>query len=526
MKKPLLFIFIIFLTGKATAQLTYKDVAPIFYKNCTSCHNEFGHGFALMNYTQTALYAPMIEGALNDNIMPPWSPDSTYSRFLHERYISQADKTKILDWITGGALAGDTTKAPAPPVYTKYQISATPDLELSIPTFTSNASTDDSYVCFSLPTGLTQDRIIKAFEIVAGNPAIVHHVIANVDTIGNTTDDLSGNCYNISGDFSIGGFAPGAPPCIFPSRAPLKMGIRIKKGSKIVLQVHYPAGSAGQKDNTKIRIYFYPLGATGVRPVIVSTPLQNWLLNIPANTVKTFTAKYPADISNPNTLPANLSVFAAFPHSHKVATSILNCAYKGTDTIPLIRIKEWDFNWQGYYTYRRLVKVPAGYRLFSSHVYDNTTNNPHNPNNPPQDVKAGTSTGDEMLFDSFQYLLYQPGDENLNIDSIIALDPLTNLTEQTDAPFRIYAYPNPFQDKVQIGYVLEKPARVSIEIYSLFGGLVKRIEAGQQTAGQHELTWDAKSASGIRLATGTYLYIVKTGTQQSYGKLQLISGNN
>lgn len=520
MKKKLLFILVSIASAQLSAQLTYKDVAPIFFKNCTSCHNEFGHGTPFLNYTQTSTYALSIEDKLNDNEMPPWSPDSTYTRFLHERYISKAEKDLILDWIAGGAAKGDTTKAPTPPVYTKYQINATPDLELSIPTFTSNASTDDSYVCFSLPSGLTQDRIVRAFEIVAGNPSIVHHVIVNVDTLATTTDDLSGHCYNITGDFSLGGFAPGAPPTIFPSRAPLKMGIKIKKGSKIVLQIHYPVGSAGEKDNTKIRIYFYPLGTTGIRPVVVATPLQNWSLNIPANTVKTFTASYPPVGSLPN-----LSVFATFPHSHKLATTIVNCAYKGNDTIPLIRIKQWDFNWQGYYTYRKLVKIPAGYKLFSSHVYDNTTNNPNN-SVPPVDVKAGTSTGDEMLFDSFQYLAYQAGDENINIDSIIALDPLTSIGEQVEPPFKTYAYPNPFQNKVQIGYVLDKASRVTVEIYSMYGGLVKRLETGLETAGQHEITWDAKSNNAIGLANGTYIYVIKTDTQQSYGKLNLLSGAN
>jgi hypothetical protein len=519
MKKTLLFLVLLFIMGPTVAQPFYSDVASIFYKNCTNCHNEFGHGPSFMNYTLTANFSGGIEHALTENEMPPWSPDSSYTRFVHERYISQTDKAKILEWITNGSAKGDTTLAPKPPIYTKYQINATPDLELSIPTFTSNASTDDSYVCFSLPTGLTQDRIIKAFEIVAGNPAIVHHVIVDVDTLGTTTDDLSGKCYTITGDFSIGGFAPGAPPTIFPSRAPLKMGIRIKKGSKIVLQVHYPLGSAGQKDNTKIRLYFYPVGTTGIRPVFVSTPLQNWSLNIPANTVKTFTALYPPS----GTLPVALSVFGTFPHSHKLATSIVNYAYKTTDTIPLIRIKEWDFDWQGYYTYRKLRKIPAGYKLFSSHVFDNTTNNPNNPSNPPVNVIAGTSTTDEMLFDSFQYLIYQPGDELINVDSLIAIDPITNsIGEQTNAPFKTYAYPNPFQHKVNIGYVLESASTVTIEIYSIYGGLVNRIETGLQTSGQHEVMWDAKSNTGTGLANGTYLYVVKTNTQQSFGKLNLI----
>lgn len=524
MKKLFPLLLVACLIGKLKAQSTYKDVAPIFYKNCTSCHNGFGHGPSMLNYTETAGLTASIEDELKTGGMPPWSPDSTYKHFTGERFISDADKNKILTWISEGANKGDTTLAPKPPVYTKYQINVTPDLELQIPTFTSNASADDSYVCFSLPSGLTQDRILKAFEIVAGNPDIVHHVIVNVDTTGTTTDDLSGKCYSITGDFSIGGIAPGAPPTIFPNTGSTKMGIRIKKGSKIVLQIHYPVGTAGQTDQTKIRLYFYPVGTTGVRPVFVTAPLQNWTLNIPANTVKTFTAKYPTDIANPNTLPVALSLFATFPHSHKLATTIVNYAYKAPDTIPLIRIPMWDFNWQGYYTYKKLVNVPAGYRLFSSHVYDNTTNNPNNPN--PKDTKAGTSTADEMLFDSYMYLYYQPGDEKLNIDSLLSNDPLvTSISEQINAPFRTYAYPNPFQDKVQIGYHLGKSSRVSIEIYSIYGGLIKRIERGIETEGQHEITWDGTSATGNRLAQGTYMYVVRTETEQSYGKLTL-TGND
>ena len=523
MRKLLLILLVACLYGKLNAQLTYKDVAPIFYKNCTSCHNGFGHGPSFLTYTQTANYAMAIETELNEGTMPPWSPDSTYTHFSGERFISSADKNKILDWITNGTAKGDTTLAPKPPVYTQYQINATPDLELQIPTFTSNASAEDSYVCFSLPSGLTQDRILKAFEIVAGNPEIVHHVIVNIDTAATTTNDLSGKCYNITGDFSIGGIAPGAPPTIFPNTGAVKMGIRIKKGSKVVLQIHYPAGTSGLTDQTKIRFYFYPIGTTGVRPVYVATPLQNWLLNIPANTVKTFTAKYPGDLANPSTLPFALSMFATFPHSHKLATTIVNNAFKGSDTIPLVRIKQWDFNWQGYYTYKKLVKVPAGYRLFSSHVYDNTTNNPNN-STPPKDVKAGTSTGDEMLFDSYMYLVYQAGDEHLNIDSIISKDPLvTYIGEQANTSFKTYAYPNPFQNKVQIGYQLEKASHVTIEIYNIYGGLVKRIERGVETEGRHEVTWDGKSAAGNGLAQGTYLYVVRNETQQGFGKIMLIS---
>ncbi|HMT28899.1 MAG TPA: hypothetical protein PKD91_06440 [Bacteroidia bacterium] len=146
----LVFVFFFSFTE---AQIEYKDVAGIFFSRCTSCHHDGGAGpFPLMTYTDTEQESGDIFDALTDGTMPPWSPDTTYTRFLHERIITLAEKTAILNWINNGTPAGDTTLAPAPPVYTNYQLYGTPSMELQIPTFTSNATTQDSYVCFSLPT--------------------------------------------------------------------------------------------------------------------------------------------------------------------------------------------------------------------------------------------------------------------------------------------------------------------------------------------------------------------------------------
>lgn len=525
MKTFLLSLFIVFITGVATAQAVYSDVAGIFYSRCTGCHHENQHPPSLMTYSKVNALSATIDAYLTSGYMPPWSPDTTYSRFAHERLISTSEKNAILNWIASGSLAGDTTLAPAQPTYPQYQLYGTPDLEIQIPTFTSNATLDDSYVCFSIPIGLTQNRIVRAYEIVAGNPSIVHHVIVNIDTLATTSSDLSGSCYTPAGDFGLGGFAPGAPPTVFPSSGPLKMGITIKAGSKIVLQLHYPLGTAGQQDSTKIRLYFYPIGTTGVRPVYVTTQLQNWAFVIPANTVKTYTAKYPSGAA---TLTYSMSVLATFPHSHKIATFIENYAYAGVDTIPLIRINNWNFNWQGYYTFRNLVKVPNGYKLFSRHIYDNTSANPNNPSSPPINVVVGTSTNDEMLFDSFQWLLYQPGDELINIDSLLASDPLINGINESDAVIsnnlRTYAYPNPFENTVRIVYTLEQPVKASIDVYSIYGNHVHTLQNMDETSGLHEIIWDGKNNSGVKLASGSYVYVIHAGNKQCYGKLTLISG--
>lgn len=480
--------FSVFNLNSQTSAPTYPDVASIFYSSCTGCHNQNNSHANFLSYSGILPHTGSITAYLNTGYMPPWSPDTTYSRFCNERTITAANKNAILNWIAGGALPGDTTLAPAAPTYTQYQLKGTPDLELQIPTFSSNAGATDAYNCFSLPTGLPQDRILRAFEIIAGDHDLVHHVVVNVDTTGTTTNDLSGACFNISGQFSIGAYAPGAPPTVFPSTGSMKMGIRIKAGSNIVMQIHYPPGTIGTADSTRIRLYFYPIGETGVRPVFVTTPLQNWSLNIPANTVQTFTAKYPAGTA---TLPAALSAFAIFPHSHNLATVIENYAYTSTDTIPLIRINNWNFNWQGFYTFRYMPKIPAGYKLFARHIFDNTSSNPQNPNNPPVNVVAGTGTNDEMLFDGLQFLYYQTGDELVNLDSLFAFDPLvTSISPAFKGNnFSSKAFPNPFINDVNVEYTLPVSSNVTIDIYSMKGVKVKSLLGGWQNAGTYNLKW-------------------------------------
>lgn len=523
MKKLLSFIAIAFISGTSVAQVYYKDVAGIFYARCTSCHNQYGHAQSMLNYSQTAPWTASIQADLISGKMPAWTPDTNYTRFLHENLITSAEKTSILNWISGGALPGDTTLAPPAPNYSRYKLNGVPDAVVQIPTFTSNASSSDSYVCFALPLGLTQDRILRAYEVVAGDPTIVHHVIANIDTTGGSSNNLAGNCYTAPGQYSIGGYAPGSPPTVFPGVSPLKIGIRVKAGSQIILQIHYPKGTAGKVDSTKIRLYYYPVGTTGVRPVYVKTPLQNWSMVMPANQVTTYAAHYPS--SGNVTTP--LSVFATFPHSHKVCTSIINYAVSTTDTVPLIRINKWDFNQQGYYTFRYMPKITTTHKFLSSHVYDNTTNNPNNPFSPPQTIYAGTNTTDEMLFDSFEWLTYQSGDELIDVGSLLANDSLlTSVNQNTISPsiaFRVYAFPNPFQNSVRIGYVSDKPTQTSVEIYTMYGVLVKTLLNSFETGGIHEVTWDGKNNNGVSLPGGVYFYVVRTGDKQLSGKLSLLA---
>lgn len=514
-KLPLLCLLLFALDQKA--QVYYENIAQIFYNRCTSCHNQYGH-FPLLTYTDAKNNAVNILAALQSGYMPPWPPDTTYTRFIHERMITNQEKNDIINWINGGTQYLDTTLAPPAPVYTRNKLSGTPSLVLQMPTYTSTASNADKYICVSLPTGLAQDEILRAYEIVPGDPHLVHHVVVTVDTMGTSTSDYSGFCYQQPGDFTLGAFAPGEEPVVLPGVAPLKLGMRIKAGSRIVMQLHYPKGTIGQVDSTQIRLFFYPQGSAGIRQVYASTPLQNWSMSIPANTVATYTAQYPGGTT---TLSAPISIYSIFPHSHLICSSLYNWASQGSNVIPLVRINKWDFNWQGYYTFHNMVQIPAGYKLRASHTFDNTTNNPNNPN--PVTVVDGFDTEDEMLFDGIMYTLYQAGDENINIDTLLMNDSLfaTGIQAHSGVSVaQVSAYPNPFQDRVTIGYALDRAAFVTVLVYNAYGQEVAQLYSGYQMPGWRTHEWDTKH-SRVAVAPGMYVYKVLVDNKVHTGKLIL-----
>ena len=522
-KLQITFALSLALSSLLHAQVIYKDVAPIFYSRCSSCHH-IGSQYPPLNfYSSISNSTGSIQNDLITGKMPPWPEDTTYVRFNHERIITQSEKTKILNWITAGAPYGttlaDTALAPPAPVYPNTKLNGTPDLILTVPSYTSIATSSDKYICFSIPTGLTQDRILKAYEIIPNNAAIIHHAVINVDTAGTTTSDLSGSCYTQGGDFNIGDYAPGSSPIIFPSSSSVKFGVRIKLGSKFVVQIHYPAGSAGQVDNTQIRLFFYPVGTTNVRPIYATTPIQDWTFSISANTTKTVTATYP---TGTGTLPIDISAYSIFPHSHKICSSIINYASNGTTTIPMSRINNWDFNWQGFYVYPNLKKIPAGYKLYGKHVFNNTTSNPNNPT--PALVTAGTSTSNEMVFDGLMWTYYMPGDELIDIAGMLDNDPLllpTSIKTIEKSVEGISTYPNPFTDKITISYDLLTTQYTKLSITNTIGQEVAVLTFGTEGVGKHSYEWDGRNTNGSVMIPGVYIYKLQIGSVSYSGKIIL-----
>lgn len=521
MKKLLLLALGALFTWNASLAQTptwCEDVAPIVYKKCTSCHNPTGIGpMSFMSYSAAFPYASWMSAEVAARRMPPWPPDTSYRRYVHDykRILTQAELNTIVNWANNGAPEGDTTKAPTPPVYTSKLTLGTPDLKLQIPTYKSKAVADDDYVCFSIPSGLLNRRTVKAVEILPGNPAIVHHCLIFIDTMGTYATDTSGKCGGpTTNAVLLGSYEPGGSPTIFPDDGNTnRFGVNVPPGSNIVLAMHYPHGSAGQYDSTTVNLHFYPQSATGIRQVLAGPIIQNWSFCIDADSVQTITAKYPSGTAK---IPVDISALAVFPHMHLLGKYI-DCytVDQNSDTVPLIRINNWNFDWQDSYFFQKIVKIPFNSKVYSSATYDNTSANPFNPNSPPQKVCAGLNTTDEMFLVFIHYTLYKKGDEYINQDSLRSLG-LQELKQKEAIDLKVY--PNPFSTDLAIQLTLADAEDVNFSLHDMNGRVLysvkSHVERGEQVVDLTQLY------GGMRkLPPGTYFQKVKYGGVSKIVKL-------
>lgn len=491
-----------------------EDAAPIFFENCASCHRDGGIApFSLTTYESAEANASLIKWSLETGHMPPWPPDPNYQHHAFERTITDEEKETLIKWVDLGAAPGNLANAPAPPVFPdEGDLPGNPDLVLQIPTYTSQAAGADEYRCFVFKNPLTEDRYVSAWEIVPGNREIVHHVVAFQDESGQcaAADDATPEpgyiCFGNScaGAEMFGAWAPGGNPLTYPPGT----GIRLKAGADIVIQLHYPAGSVGETDSTKIHFFFTPTN-NGIREVKFATVADPWTTNlntpfvIPPNTIKTFHTRLDLNFG------IDFTILRVMPHMHLLGKSMKAWAKFPDGSIqPLISIPQWDFHWQGMYAFPKLLRIPNGSKLETEFVYDNTTSNPYNPNSPPKTVYYGEETTDEMLFLFMEYLPYQPGDENIVMDSSM----LTAVFEPSgnDFPGELSGIsPNPVEDKLELTFTLNTSTTISVEIVNLMGLVQhKPVSAERFTEGKHRLELN------VDLSPGLYFVVLRNADGQ------------
>ncbi len=507
----LLFVFSV---SFSFAQTWSGEVAEIFYNKCTKCHHQGGGApFSLVDYSEASNMATSIYDAVYQGQMPPWPPSENSAEFLHDRSLEANEKSTILNWLTSGYPEGDASQTPPPPVYNEGSILGNGDLQVQIPTYASKAISEDDYVCFSLPTNLTENRTIKAVEVIPGNPEIVHHVLVYVDQTGSeVTDTIGGDCASPSNLSTklVGGYTPGSTPIIFPSQEPMKLGVSVSSGAKIYLNMHYPIGSYGMIDSTKVIFHFYPPGETNIREVSSDPLLINYSFILPPEQITPISASYP----NSGTTSTDWSLYSIFPHMHLLGKTIGTYMIKpGQDTVDLIDIPHWDFDWQDFYKFRYLQKLPSGSRLKAYGSFDNTSLNVHNPFSPPQTVMFGLNTTDEMFITYLQYLPYQTGDEDVDLTDL-TLVSLEEHLEQIESDMQVF--PNPFDNEITIKF--DQAIKQSDQIY-IYDSRGNRVAIIDHSSGINEVHWDVTNHNGNTMKPGIYYISANIGGKMTQQKI-------
>jgi hypothetical protein len=398
---------ILLLTGLASAAVpTFNhDIAPILYQNCSNCHRPGEVApFALLTYQDAAKRAKQIADITHAHVMPPWKATLGYGNFEDVRRLTDQQIATIGEWAKNGAPEGDAADKPSIPKFPDGWLAGEPDQAFEMTqAYAVPAEGPDQFRCFVIPLHADQDEYVKRVEFRAGNPKIVHHAILFLDTTGEARrrETAPGQGYSCVGGpglditGSLGGWAPGA----MPSNARAGVAHTIKKGSDLILQIHYHLDGKPEVDQSKAGLTFSKTPPTKGLALVM---LGNEKIDIPAGD-----AHYIVKASA--VLPMDAEASAIFPHAHYLCKDMkVDAHLPDGSVVPMIWIKDWDFNWQGSYRYSSPVKLPKGTRLEMQYIYDNSAANPHNPSDPPREVKFGEETTNEMAFAFVSFTLDSP----------------------------------------------------------------------------------------------------------------------
>jgi len=403
----LLAILAVAVAAHAATPTFNKDIAPILYQNCATCHRPGEVApFSLLTYADAAKKAGLLAIVTGKRVMPPWKAEPGYGSFANERRLSEPQISLMREWAKAGAPEGDAKDKPTPPVFPNGWAAGQPDKVLTLShKFEVAADGPDQYRCFVLPLDTAQDVYLSGMEFRPGNRRVVHHALVYADTTGTArklaadSPDGSYTCFGgpkFPPSGLLGGWAPGAsPPPDSPSLSQL-----IRQGTDIVVQIHYHPSGKPEEDQSSLGLKFSGPPTKGRAGIVLS----NRRIAIPAGdphyVVKTGV-----------TLPRDVDVFGITPHAHYLGTNMqVNAVLPDGTTQHLIRIEDWDFNWQGQYRYKEPVHLPQGTRVELEYVYDNSENNPHNPAHPPVPVTWGEETQNEMAVLFLSVALPSPAD--------------------------------------------------------------------------------------------------------------------
>jgi len=381
-----------------------KDIAPIIADNCASCHREGGIApFAMDSHTMVQGWSPMIREVLMTKRMPPGQVGGHIGEFINDMLVEQSDQQKLLHWIDAGSPQDGEVDPLAELTWPESKWAfGEPDYIIRIPEQTIPATGVLDYINVRVPIETDQDYWVRGSQYVAGDRTVLHHTLNNLippDADRRRRGFLGGGDPDAA---NITAYIPGAEPEWMPENT----GGLLKAGSTLALQLHYTTNGRETTDASEIGLWFYPDGEVPEKRLsgacaCIFTP--TWT-NIPP-----YDPEFIQEASVTLSKDAYLRSFT--PHMHFRGRYMRFFAeYPNGNREELINIANYNYNWQLAYTYEEPRLMPAGTKLIAVGAFDNSAQNPNNPD-PARSVPWGQQSWDEMFFGAMQWIYTDEGGE-------------------------------------------------------------------------------------------------------------------
>jgi mono/diheme cytochrome c family protein len=370
-----------------------RVIAPLLFQHCAVCHHPGEVApFPLLTYEDAKRHAKQIATATAKRYMPPWQPEPGYGSFSNDRRLTDAQIRIVQQWVAAGAPEGRPQDLPPVPQFADGWQLGPPNLVLAMPHAVEvPANSPETYRCFALQLGLPEDRYIKAVEFRPGPSGAVHHAIVVQDSrrAGRRLEKTTGEGYSCGGGF---GFAMPGMLTMWTAgtvaRAdPEGVATLLRRNSDLVVQLHLRSGKDARMARPAIGLYFAEKPPAR-SPMDLS--VTSYDVDVPAGERNHKVAGFAY-------VPLDMDALSIFAHAHYLATGFnVNVTLPTGEVKPLLLIRHWNFDWQENYWFASPLRLPAGARIDMEVTYDNSENNPRNPNSPPRRVTWGFLTTDEM----------------------------------------------------------------------------------------------------------------------------------
>ncbi len=380
-----------------------RDIAPVLAENCATCHREGGVApFAMDSHTMVQGWSPMIREVLMTRRMPPGQIDGHIGEFINDRLIDEQDIRNIIAWVEAGAPKDGDSDPLAQLTWPESKWAfGEPDMILDIPPTTVPATGNGVFVNVEVNFDMPTDRWVRGSQIIAGDRTVLHHTVNRLDFPGERGRRFLGGSGNPD-KASITAYIPGDTPDLNPPNT----GGLVKAGSTLHLNMHYTPNGRETVDRSQLGVWFYPEGE------VPEERMSGECACVFPNTWTTIPAQDPNFEQTASIIIENDARIHSFlPHMHFRGKYMRFYAdYPDGTREELINIAKYNYNWQLSYTYEEPKFVPGGTKITAVAAWDNSPQNPANPN-PDRNVDWGNESWDEMFFGAVSWKDENQGDD-------------------------------------------------------------------------------------------------------------------